>query len=50
MTTGGIVFVDEFAAGLIFFDDADAEPLSGVTELKSVGVQVDPQSQRWSWT
>ena len=30
----------------IIFGDADAEPLLGVTALASVGVEVDPQSQR----
>ena len=33
-------------AGLIIFGDADAEPRLGVTALESVGVEVDPQSQR----
>lgn len=41
-----IEFMGELTAGLIIFGDADAEPLLGVTALESVGVEVDPQSQR----
>ena len=37
-------FMGELTAGI--FGDADAEPLLGVTALASVGVEVDPQSQR----
>ena len=39
-------FLGELTAGLVIFGDADAEPLLGVTALESVGVEVDPQSQR----
>jgi clan AA aspartic protease len=39
-------FMGELTAGLIIFGEADAEPLLGVTALESVGVEVDPQSQR----
>ena len=41
-----IEFMGELTAGLIIFGDTDAEPLLGVTALESVGVEVDPQSQR----
>lgn len=41
-----IEFMGELTAGLIIFGDADAEPRLGVTALESVGVEVDPQSQR----
>ena len=41
-----IEFMGELTAGLIIFSDADAEPLLGVTALESVGMEVDPQSQR----
>ena len=46
VTTGDIEFMDEITAGLIIIGDDDAEPLLGVTALESVGVEVDPQSQR----
>ena len=46
VTTGDIEFMDEITAGLIIIGDAGAEPLLGVTALESVGVEVDPQSQR----
>lgn len=46
VTTGDIEFMGEFTAGVIIFGDADAEPLLGVTALESVGVEVDPVSQR----
>ena len=39
-------FMGELTAGLIIFGDSDTEPLLGVTALESVGVEVDPQSQR----
>ena len=39
-------FMGELTAGLIIFGETDAEPLLGVTALESVGVEVDPQSQR----
>ena len=39
-------FLGELTAGLIIFGDTDVEPLLGVTALESVGVEVDPQSQR----
>ena len=41
-----IEFLGELTAGLIIFGDADAEPLLGVTALESVGIEVDPRSQR----
>ena len=46
VTTGNIELMDEISAGLIIIGDAGAEPLLGVTALESVGVEVDPQSQR----
>ena len=46
VTTGDLEFMGEFAAGLIIFGDADAEPLLGVTALESAGIEVDPQNQR----
>ena len=46
ITFGEIEFMEELTAGLIIIGDAGAEPLLGVTALESVGVEVDPQSQR----
>lgn len=46
VTTGDIEFMGEVTGGRLIFGDDDAEPLLGVTALESVGVEVDPQSQR----
>ena len=46
VTTGGIELVNEMIPGLIVIGDAHAEPPVGVTALASVGVAVNPQSQR----
>ena len=46
VTTGDIEFMGEFTAGVLIFGDAAAEPLLGVTALESVGVEIDPVSQR----
>ena len=39
-------FMGEFAGVTIVFGDDDAEPILGVTALESVGIEVDPKSQR----
>ena len=44
--TADIEVMGEITAGLIVVGDADAEPMLGVTALKSVGIEVDPQNQR----
>ena len=46
ITVGQIEFMGEFVGGTILFGDAAAEPLLGVTALESVGIEVDPTSQR----
>ena len=46
VTSADIEFMGEFTAGLIIFGEDGVEPLLGVTALESVGVEVDPQSQR----
>lgn len=46
VTTGELEFMGEFAAGLIIFGDAAAEPLLGFTALESAGIEIDPQNQR----
>ena len=46
ITVGQIEFMGEFVGGTILFGDADAEPLLGATALASVGIEVDPNTQR----
>ncbi len=46
VTSADIEFMGEFTAGLIIFGEDGVEPLLGVTALGSVGIEVDPQSQR----
>ena len=46
ITVGQIEFMGEFVGGTILFGDADTEPLLGVTALASVGIEVDPNTQR----
>ena len=46
VTAAVIEFMGEFVGGTVIFGDADAEPLLGVTALESVGIEVDPVSQR----
>jgi predicted aspartyl protease len=41
-----IEFMGEITAGRIIFGPEDCEPLLGVTALESVGIVVDPASQR----
>lgn len=47
ITTGDIEFMGEVVGGTIIFGDPDTEPLLGVTALESVGIEVDPQNQRF---
>jgi clan AA aspartic protease len=41
-----IEFMGEVVGATVIFGQDDAEPLLGVTALESVGIEVDPQSQR----
>jgi hypothetical protein len=41
-----IEFMGEITSGRIIFGPDDVEPLLGVTALESVGIIVDPASQR----
>src|SRR5258708_9553222 len=41
-----IEFMGELTAGRVIFGPEDCEPLLGVTALESVGIVVDPVSQR----
>jgi clan AA aspartic protease len=46
ITTGEIEFMGELLGATIIFGTDDAEPILGVTALESVGIEVDPRSQR----
>ena len=46
ITVGEIEFMGETVGGTILYGAANAEPLLGVTALESVGIEVDPLSQR----
>ena len=41
-----IEFMGDWTIGTGIFGDDNAEPILGVTALESVGVEVDPRSQR----
>ncbi|MCE2486076.1 MAG: clan AA aspartic protease [Desulfurellaceae bacterium] len=46
IATADIEFMGEIVGGTILFGEANVEPLLGVTALGSVGIEVDPTSQR----
>jgi clan AA aspartic protease len=46
ITTGELEFMGEIVGATIIFGADDVEPILGVTALESVGIEVDPQSQR----
>ena len=46
VTTADIEFMGEIVGGTILFGEANVEPLLGVTALESVGIEVDPTTQR----
>lgn len=46
ITTADIEFMGEITAGAVIYGEPGAEPLLGVTPLESVGIEVDPVSQR----
>jgi len=41
-----IEFMGEIVGTTVLFGENDAEPILGVTPLESVGIEVDPKSQR----
>ena len=41
-----IEFMGELTSGRVIFGSDDCEPLLGVTALESVGIMIDPASQR----
>jgi clan AA aspartic protease len=46
ITTGELEFMGEIVGSTLLFGADDAEPILGVTALESVGIEVDPRSQR----
>ena len=46
ITIADIEFMGEIVGGTILYGAPDAEPLLGLTALASVGIEVDPVSQR----
>ncbi len=46
ITTGELEFMGEIVGATIVFGADDVEPILGVTALESVGIEVDPRSQR----
>ena len=46
VTVAEIEFMGEIVGGTIIYGEASVEPLLGVTALESVGIEVDPVSQR----
>jgi len=46
ITTAEIEFMGEIVGSTILFGADDAEPILGVTALESVGIEVDPRTQR----
>ena len=46
VTVAELEFMGEVVGGTVIFGEANVEPLLGVTALESVGIEVDPVSQR----
>jgi clan AA aspartic protease len=46
ITTGELEFMGEIVGSTIIFGDDAAEPILGVTALESVGIEIDPRTQR----
>ena len=46
VTVAEIEFMGEIVGGTVIYGEAGIEPLLGVTALESVGIEVDPVSQR----
>ena len=46
ITTGEIEFMGDLVGSTIIFGSDDAEPILGVTALESVGIEVDPRTQK----
>jgi clan AA aspartic protease len=46
ITTGEIEFMGDMVGSTLIFGPDDTEPILGVTALESVGIEVDPRTQR----
>lgn len=46
ITTADIEFMGEVVGGTIIMAEPGTEPILGVTALESVGIEVDPRTQR----
>jgi clan AA aspartic protease len=46
VTVAEVEFMGDRVGATVIFGDDDAEPILGVTALESVGIEVDPRSQR----
>ncbi len=46
MTVAEVEFMGEKVGATVIYGPDDAEPILGVTALESVGIEVDPRSQR----
>jgi len=46
ITTAEIEFMGEIVGSTVLFGSDEAEPILGVTALESVGIEVDPRTQR----
>lgn len=46
ITTADLEFMGDIVGSTIIFGRDDAEPILGVTALESVGIEVDPRTQR----
>lgn len=46
ITTAEIEFMGDLVGSTIIFGSDNAEPILGVTALESVGIEVDPRTQR----
>jgi len=49
VTSADIEFMGDIAAATIIYGSNDAEPILGLTLLESVGIEVNPRSQRLKW-
>jgi clan AA aspartic protease len=46
VTTGDLEFMGEIVGATLLYGADDVEPILGVTALESVGIEVDPRTQR----
>ena len=46
VTSADLEFMGDFVGATVIYGPDDAEPILGVTALESVGIEVDPRSQK----